>query len=239
MTTTTVNEQELDLGGMTAHLAVPDRPRGTGVLVFMEAFGLNDHIRSITRRLASQGHVALAPDLYHRQGDAIIGDYEDPSGIMGAFAALDVDALAQDVAVAHDALVHQDGVESGRIGSIGFCLGGWAAFLAATRHQLCAAACFYGAGIAHPRPGSPLPPLVDEAAAISGRVLALYGADDPHIPMEEVDAVRAALDEAGVAAEVIVFDDAGHGFFCDARDAYAPDAAARAWREVLELFGGL
>lgn len=239
MTTATVTEQELRLGGMTAHLAVPHQSQGTGVLVFMEAFGLNDHIRAITRRLANVGHVALAPDLYHRQGDGVVGDYEDPASIMEAFRALDVDTIAEDVAVAHDTLVHHAGVAPGRVGAIGFCLGGWVAFLAAARQPVGAAVCFYGAEIAHPRPGSPLPPLVGEAAAISGRMLALYGAEDPHIPVEEIDAVGAALDEAGVNGDVRVFDDAAHGFFCDARDAYAPDAAALAWRAVLELLGDL
>lgn len=231
---------ELPVGGATmgAFVADPTEPNGVGVVVLMEAFGLNDHIRDVCRRLAVEGYVALAPDLYHRQGERLTAPYDEPERIMPAFANLDVDEMTADLTAAVGELTARAGVPAARVGALGFCLGGYAAFLAACRTAVGAAACFYGAGIGAERDG-PLVPLLDEVGAIEGTVVAFYGADDPHIPPEEIEAVRRALSELRGGHDTVVYDGAGHGFFCDERAAHRPEAATDAWQRVLALLDQL
>lgn len=232
--------QEIDIetadGTMAAYVAVPERAVGRAVLVLMEAFGVNDHIRSVCDRFAAAGMVALAPDLYHRRGRMLTGRYDAMADVMEHFAHLTTDGLATDVSAGLAELRSRSGVRRESVGVIGFCLGGYAAVLAAVRSDPAAVAGFYGAGLAIGREGSPLDPIADEADQIRCPVLLCYGADDPVIPPAEIEAARAALDEAGVTNETVVYPAAGHGFFCDARAAYVPDAAADAWERVTKLF---
>jgi carboxymethylenebutenolidase len=223
-------------GPMAAYVAEPAQPDGRAVLVLMEAFGVNDHIRSVCDRFAAAGMVALAPDLYHRRGRMLTGRYDAMGDVMAHFAHLTTDGLATDVSAGLAELRSRGDVRRESVGVIGFCLGGYTAVLAALRSDPAAVAGFYGAGLAIGREGSPLDQIADEADQIRCPVLLCYGADDPVIPPAEIDAVRQALDGAGVDHEIVVYPGAGHGFFCDARAAYVAESAADAWAKVTRLF---
>lgn len=225
-------------GAMPAALCAPvgDGPF-PGVIVIMEAFGLNAHIRSVAARLAAEGYVTLAPDLYYREPERVI-DYTDLAAavdILMRTIALsnapeervkDARVLA-DLAAALAALQAQPGVARERIGVVGFCMGGRLAFLLACREPqaIRAAVCFYGGQIV---------PILEESRQLAAPTLLLFGEDDPNIPLPQVDRIQAELSYRSRAHEVKIYPGAGHGFFCDERDSYRPEAAGDAWRRTLD-----
>jgi carboxymethylenebutenolidase len=214
-------------GTMGAYLS---RPAGAGpfpgVVVVMEAFGLNDHIKAVTDRIAAEGYVALSPDLYYREADRIAA-YNDLPKAIGLMGKLKDDRIVADVRTAIDFLKSQPGTRRDRIGMTGFCMGGRVSFLAASRLPIQAAAPFYGGGIAG---------LLDGAAGISCPMVLFFGEKDGFIPLADVEKVRAKLASLGKDAEVVVYPRADHGFFCDERPSYQEAAASDAWRRLMELF---
>ena len=229
---------ESDAGPIQAHRAAP--PGGDpapAVIVLQEAFGVDDHIRSVCRRLAREGYVAVAPELYHREGAGIVLGYGDFSLVRPHLAALDNDGMTADLNAALAALRADPSVDGARIAAAGFCAGGFAAFLAACRTGVAASVCFYGGGIARERPGMRLSPLLGEAGAIECPVLAFFGEQDASIPAEDVAAIGERLRELGKSFEIVVYPAAGHGFFNDARGSYRAAAAVDAWQRTLEFLG--
>lgn len=222
-------------GPMETHRAAPpDGERNPAVLVLQEAFGVDDHIRSVCRRFAREGYVALAPELYHREGPARTFGYEDFSAVRPHLGALTNDGIATDVRAALARLRSDPAVDGERIAAVGFCVGGFAAFLAACRTDVAAAVCFYGGGIARERPGMKLRPLLPEADAIACPLLAFFGAEDASIPPADVEAVGVRLRDLGKTFEIVSYPGAGHGFFNDERSSYRADAAVDAWQRTLE-----
>ncbi|MCB1387775.1 MAG: dienelactone hydrolase family protein [Rhodobacteraceae bacterium] len=193
-------------------------PRG-GVVVVQEIFGVNSHIRSVCDRLAGAGYVAVAPAIFDRIEPGFETGYspeqiEVARGLMGRF---DMAKCLLDIAAARDSLAG-----TGKIGVVGFCLGGSVAYAAASQLDgFAAASSFYG-GMVNKLIGNP--PRCP--------VQFHYGALDAGIPPENYNAVRSALPQA----EFHVYDRAGHGFNCDQRGSYAPEAAALAWQRMLEFF---
>lgn len=221
---------------MTLYEARPDTPgeaRGA-VIVVQEAFGVNDHIEDVTRRVADAGYHAVAPDLFHRAGGGTV-PYGDLPAVMAKLGSVDDDGVLADIDAARAAL-HGEGFADERIGTVGFCFGGRVTFLVAARRSLGAAVGFYGGGIVSPgRLG--FPALVDEAASLQTPWLGLFGDEDASIPVDDVERLRAALEPAPVASDVVRYAGAGHGFHCDARpDAFEPAAAADAWGRTLTWF---
>ena len=211
-------------GAMPAFLARPD---GAGkypaVIVVMEAFGLNAHIKDVAGRIAGEGYVALAPDLYYRQADAVVGYDQLPEAIR-LMTGLRDDMIAADMAGAVSFLQSQDYVRGDRIGVTGFCMGGRISFLTACKNSdVKAAAPFYGGGIGT---------LLDQAPKITCPILLFFGDQDPFIPAQEVDTIRSTLQGLKKSAEIVVYPGAPHGFFCDERDSYRPEAAADAWERL-------
>lgn len=216
-------------GPMTGHLA---RPTGGGkhpaVLVIMEAFGLNAHIKRVAERIAAEGYVALAPDIYHRQPNAVVGYDQLPEAIRLMTSLTDAQ-IVSDIAAALALLQSDAGVRADRIGITGFCMGGRISFLSAcTQPAIKAAAPFYGGGIGG---------LLDRAAKITCPLLLFFGDEDPFIPNDEVARIERTLAELGKQAEVKVYAGAPHGFFCDERDSYRAEAAADAWDKLGAFFG--
>jgi carboxymethylenebutenolidase len=219
-------------GAMDLYEAEPDgEPRGA-VIVIQEAFGVNDHIQDVTRRFAAAGYVAVAPALFHRAGGGT-APYDDFSKVMPLFEGISDDGILVDVdaTIAH---LEGRGFDRSRIGIVGFCFGGRVVFLTAARRELGAAVTFYGGGIVS---ASPLAgPLIDEAGALRTPWLGLFGDLDKGIPVEDVEQLRAAVDETAVATEVVRYADAEHGFHCDVRDAYHAPSAGDAWQRTLAWF---
>lgn len=212
-------------GAMPAHLARPsERGARPAVIVVQEAFGLNDHVRDVAGRLAGEGWVALAPDLYYRGGPGRTAAYSDLTTAIAMMAALTDDQIVADVDAAVEWLRAQPFVRGDRIAITGFCMGGRVSFLAACAlapGKLAAAAPFYGGGI----------PL-ERTATLTCPVLAFFGDQDAFIPMEQVRTLEAAAAGLGKSVEVVVYPGAPHGFFCNERDSYRAEAAADAWRRL-------
>ncbi len=224
-------------GPMQAYLALPaDAGPAPALIVAHEAFGVNDHIRGVCRRLAGEGYVALAPELFHREGRGVVVRYDDVPAAMGHVRALTNPGLERDLAAALAHLRARADVEPRQVGVVGFCMGGFAAFLGACRLDFAASVAFYGGGIARARPHSALEPLLGEAAKVRRPVLCLFGAEDRGIPPEDVEAIRAALARADAFTEVVVYPGAGHGFFCEARTVFHPASAIDASRRMLDWF---
>jgi carboxymethylenebutenolidase len=224
-------------GPMDAYLARPDgKGPLPGVVVVQEAFGVNDHIRDVCRRFADAGYVALAPEIFHRQGAGIDIPYGDMPPAMAQLALLTNDGIEVDLAAAFDHLRGEADVDTWRVGLVGFCVGGFAAFLGACRLDPAATVSFYGGGIVRGRPGMKLEPVLEEADAIDAPLLCLFGAEDGGIPPADVETIRARLERGGIGSAVHVYEGAKHAFFCDQRPAYHPAAAADAWQRTLDWF---
>lgn len=221
-------------GPMRTFVATPDDPPRAGVVVVQEAFGLNAHIEDVTRRLAEVGYLAIAPELFHRSDDPGPFSYDDFAAVIPAMGALSDSGMLDDVdaAIAHLA---GRGITPDHTGIVGFCMGGRVSFLVAARRALGAAVGFYGSGIVNAR-FPQFPALVGEVPTLATPWLGLFGDNDGSIPVDDVEQLRTALVDAPVDAAVVRYPEAEHGFFCDLRPSYAPDAAADAWVRTLAWF---
>ncbi len=222
-------------GPMRLYEATPaDAPRGA-IVVVQEAFGVNSHIEDVTRRLASAGYHAVAPEFFHRSKEGAVVEYGKFDQVLEYFGAISGDdAILTDIdaALAH---LRASGFPDTRIGTVGFCFGGRVTFLIALRHALGAAVGFYGGGIVTGR-FPQFPPLVGDVASLQTPWLGLFGDQDTSIPVDDVETLRTTLKSAKVDNEIVRYPEAGHGFHCDQRPDYRPDAAADAWRRTLEWF---
>jgi carboxymethylenebutenolidase len=214
-----------------AYCAVPESGTGPGVLLFQEIFGINDNIRELADRLARAGYVTLAPDMFWRIERRF--ERKDESGIGDAFAIvqkLDFEKAADDIQATHAHLVGLPEC-SGKIGAVGFCLGGALAFMAATQsrvdgHGIDAAVCYYGSGIND---------MLDQVGGLDCPSMYHYGSLDSFIPTDKIDDVEAALkDCSGVEFHRYA---AGHAFSnWDAPSMYNEVAADEAWIRTLDFF---
>jgi len=220
-------------GAMDIYEAVPDGDARAAVIVIQEAFGVNDHIQDVARRLAEAGYHAVAPALFHRAGGGTAG-YDDFASVMPLFEGVTDDGILDDVdaTIAH---LGAAGFAPDRIGIVGFCFGGRVTFLVAARRALGAAVGFYGGGIAAAG-GLPFPPLIGESASLQTPWLGLFGDLDRGISIESVEELRTALQAAPVDAAIVRYADADHGFHCDARASYHAESAVDGWRRTLEWF---
>jgi carboxymethylenebutenolidase len=211
-------------GPMPSQLARPASGGALpGVIVVQEAFGLNDHIKGVARRLADEGYVTLAPDLFHRGGPGRFAPYDDLPQAITMMRDLTDEGIVEDISAAVGALEKQPAIRADRIGITGFCMGGRVSYLAACAlpDKIRAAVPFYGGGIP-----------IDRTATLKAPVLAFFGEDDPFIPLDQVKALEVEAARLGKSLEVHVYPKAPHGFFCDERDSYRKDAAADAWKRL-------
>jgi carboxymethylenebutenolidase len=233
---------EIPLGGggaMGGYLARPeDAEARPAVLVFMEIFGINAHIRDVAERIAREGYVAVAPDYFHRTGPGVEYGY-DEAGMergMALLEALEADEMIADVNAAIAWLETRADIQRDRVGAIGFCIGGHMAYLTACETSVKAVASFYGGGIAAPEGPGGAESTIGRTHKIKGRILCLFGENDGYIPPDQAEAIAVALEGAGVNHETVVYPGADHGFFCDQRDSYQGAAANDAWERVKALF---
>ncbi|HUR13281.1 MAG TPA: dienelactone hydrolase family protein [Mycobacteriales bacterium] len=209
--------------GGTAHgyLATPEGGRGPGVVVIQEWWGLTDHVASVTDRLAAEGFVALAPDLY---GGRTTHDADEAGNLL---MSMPVDEAARDLAGAVDFLLAHEAVSSAAVGAIGFCMGGGFVLRLAAQQgpRVAAAVPFYGIG-----PGVP-----DSFAGLTAAVQGHYAEQDSMYPAADARAqeeqVRA---ESGGSVEYFYYD-AGHAFHNEENlmGTYDPAAAKVAWERAV------
>jgi carboxymethylenebutenolidase len=226
-------------GTMNGHLARPDSDEKLpGVLVFMEIFGINDHIRSVTEKLAGEGFVAMAPDYFHRTGPGIELNYDEAGMAEGMthLGQLQADQMISDAQTAKDFLEARGDISGGGVGAIGFCIGGHMAYLAACEIGLKAAASYYGGGIAAPAGPGGGPSTLSRTKNISGRIECYFGEKDAMLPQDQVEAIRDALESTGTSHGIHVYGEADHGFNCDQRDSFNAASAQDAWGRSISLF---
>lgn len=204
------------------------------VIVIQEIFGVHEHIRDLCRRLALEGYLAIAPELYFRQGDP--NDYSDIPTLFSNLVTKvpDAQVLADLDHVANWAA--RNGGDPHRLLATGFCWGGRISWLyAAHNPQLKAAVAWYGKLVGEKTLNSPKHP-VDIATDLNAPVLGLYGAEDTGIPLDSVETMRHALRAANATAEIVVYPGAGHAFNADYRPSYHEESAKDGWQRMLAWF---
>jgi len=203
---------------LDAYQAAPEGTPKGAIVVVQEIFGVNSHIRGDTDKFAQAGYLAIAPAVFDRLEKGIELDYDEAGVARGRelMGQMDFDTALMDVRAAADAVAG-----AGKVGLVGYCWGGSVAWLAATRLGLPSVG-YYGGGI---------PGFADEQP--KAPVMLHFGALDAGIPLDGVEQVKAKHPDVPVH----IYDDAGHGFNCDARGSYHEPSAKIALGRTLEFFG--
>jgi carboxymethylenebutenolidase len=239
VTESTVTVTAEDGHSLPIHVARPASAAGPipGLVVIHEAFGVNDHVRDVTRRFAAQGFLAAAPDLFPR-----VGGPPEPGApieaIMSRVGAMsDADAVA-DLRATVQWLRGQPEC-NGRIGCIGFCMGGRLTLLLATYEDVLdrAVDCWGGRITRRTAPPDERRPevVVERVDRLSCPLLALFGAEDQNPNADDVAELRAAVEASGREHRILVYPDAGHAFFADYRPSWREEPAHAAWAEFLRF----
>lgn len=223
-------------GEMPAYRAMPDRGGPFPVvLVVQEIFGVHEHIKDLCRRLAKLGYLAVAPELYARQGDVSqIKDFgkiisEVVSKVPDAQVMKDLDATVEWAKASGHGNV-------AKLAITGFCWGGRIVWLySAHNPNLKAGVAWYGRLVGPVEELHPQHP-TDIVAEIKAPVLGLYGAADQGIPVATVEKMRALLREHKKESEIILYPDTPHGFLADYRPSYTKARAEEGWQKMLEWF---
>jgi carboxymethylenebutenolidase len=205
------------------------------VLVVQEIFGVHEHIKDLCRRLAKLGYLAVAPELYARQGDVSkITDFREiiekvVSKVPDKQVMSDLDATV--------AWAKKSGKgNTDKLAITGFCWGGRIVWLySAHNKDLKAGAAWYGRIVGNTNDLQPKYPL-DIAKDVKAPVLGLYGGADQGIPLETVDKMKDALKAAGSKSEIVVYPDTPHAFLADYRPSYRKAEAEDAWKKMLAWF---
>lgn len=204
------------------------------VLVVEEIFGVTDHIKDVCRRFAKLGYLAVAPELFARQGDP--GGMSDINEIISKVVSKASDAQVLSDLDAAAAWAAKNRGDAGKLGITGFCWGGRITWLySAHNPNLKAGVAWYGGLTGKPSELQPKHP-IDLVAEMKAPVLGLYGGQDPMIPVASVDQMREAMKKAGKPTELIVYGEAPHGFNADYRPSYRKEAAEDGWKRMLAWF---
>jgi carboxymethylenebutenolidase len=212
-------------GGREGHgyLALPPSGSGPGVIVIQEWWGLTDHMADVTDRLAAEGFVALAPDLY---GGRTAHDADEAGALM---SELPVEQAAQDLAGAVDFLLAHEAVTSSKVGAVGFCMGGGFVLLLAAQQgdKVGAAVPFYGVGPAVP----------EQYAGVTAAVLGHYGEKDDFYPADQARAQEQQIRSESGADVTFHYYPAGHAFHNDtnALGTYDEASATLAWSRTVDF----
>ena len=226
---------------MAAYRAMPEGRAAADklpvVLVVSEIFGVHEHIADVARRFARLGYLAIAPELFERQGDA--QSYGEIDKLMSEVVAKVPDAQVMADLDACVAWAAANGGDTGRLGSTGFCWGGRIVWLYTARQpKLKAGVAWYGRLSGAPSPLKPTNP-IDLVRRLNAPVLGLYGAEDTGIPLASVDEMKSALAGGNAAAtrsQFVVYPGAPHAFHADYRPSYRKDAAEDGWKRCVAWF---
>jgi carboxymethylenebutenolidase len=225
----------VDGQAVPVYAAQPEGKTGLPVvLVISEIFGVHEHIADMARRFAKQGYLALAPDLFVRQGDPTkVGSIPE---LMKGIIAKTPDAQVMADLDAVVAWAKQNGGDTSRLGITGFCWGGRITWLyAAHNPAVKAGVAWYGRLVGEPTPMQPSNP-IDIAATLKVPVLGLYGGKDTGISQESIGKMKEALAKGGNQSEFVVYPDAGHAFNADYRPSYVAADAKDGYARCLAWF---
>lgn len=226
-------------GDIPAYRAAPEKGESfPTVLVVQEIFGVHEHIKDVCRRLAKLGYLAVAPELFARQGD--VSKLTDIQQIFAKVVSKVPDAQVMADLDAAAAWAKKDGKgDTAKLGITGFCWGGRITWLyAAHNKDLKAGVAWYGrlSGAGKATELQPKYP-IDLAKDIKAPVLGLYGEEDAGIPVKDVEAMREALKKAdNKASEIVLYPKAPHAFYADYRPSYRKEPAEDGWKRMQEWF---
>ena len=227
MTGTTITVAAGDGGEFQAYFSTPEKGSGPGIVLLQEIFGVNQSMRDVADYYAEEGYVVIAPDLFWRIEPGIELGYtdEDFQKALAYRQQFDIDKSVEDIAATVSALRALPQCV-GKVGALGFCLGGKLAWLAAARAGVDCAVSYYGVGIEQS---------LDEAAKITCPMALHFAGEDKHVPMAAVETVQAALSDRD-DIEIYVYPGADHGFSAAARASYDKPSAMMAHSRSIALF---
>lgn len=217
------------------------RPLGSGpypgVIVIFEAFGMVPHTKELVRKFAAEGYIAIAPDLYSREGLIDPTDMRAVVQRMGGVA--DSRAIGDMEGAA--ALLKASPLCNGKLGSIGHCSGGRHSLLFACNSSSLSAAvdCYGGRVVVNPEdltPAMPVP-VVDMVSRLSCPLLGLFGVEDLNPSPAHVERLEEELKKQNKVHEFHTYQGAGHGFFADYRPSFRQEAAVDGWEKILAFYG--
>lgn len=226
-----MNSQWIDIAtpdgaSFKGYLSLPPTGTGPGIVLIQEIFGVNEHIRTVADQYALDGYVVLAPDLFWRQEPRVDLGY-DEAGFEKGFdlmTQMDFPAAVADLTVAANALRSRSEV-TGKVASIGYCMGGQLSYLMAASGAVNVSVCYYGAGIEGQ---------LDKAAQVHCPILLHFAEQDAYIPSAAIKAISKAFAKKG-DAWVLTYPGVNHGFNCWGRPMYNQSAAALARGRSLEF----
>lgn len=222
-------------GDVPAYRAMPAKGKNFPVvLVVQEIFGVHEHIKDVCRRFAKLGHIAIATELYARQGD--VSKVPEIQKVIREVVAKVPDAQVMSDLDATVAWADKNGGNSKKLAVTGFCWGGRITWLyAAHNPKVKAGGAWYGRLVGQGTELQPKNP-IEFAPTLKVPVLGLYGGKDGGIPVESVEKMREALKQGKSGSEIIVYPEAPHGFHADYRPSYRKVDAEDAWKKLNEWF---
>ncbi|MHB1863155.1 MAG: dienelactone hydrolase family protein [Gemmatimonadaceae bacterium] len=236
----------------TVHLKTPDGvmptrtfhpgggKRSPAVILFMDGVGIRPTLIEMARRIASHGYYVALPDLFYRSapqapfdGATVFSDPAERARLMSLIKEVTPARALSDTRVILEFLEHEPAADAGKVGTVGYCMGGGAALSAAGQFpdRVRAAASYHGGRLATDAPDSPHV----LASAARGRVYVGYAENDNSFPEEQRQRLEAALTEAGISHSMELYH-AAHGFSMSDLPVYNETAAAEHWRTLLGLF---
>ncbi len=219
-----------------AYRAMPDKGDSFPiVLVIQEIFGVHEHIQDVCRRFAKLGYVAIAPELFARQGDVV--KLSDVAEIRKIVAKVPDDQVMSDLDATVSWAEQSSKGNINKLGITGFCWGGRITWLyTAHNPSVKAGVAWYGrlvGDVTHLTPKHP----IDIVSKLKSPVLGLYGGSDSGIPVETVERMRQAVKaQSNNTSEIIVYPDTPHAFFADYRPSYRPQQAEDGWTRLQAWF---
>ena len=222
-------------GEIPAYRAMPATGKNFPiVLVIQEIFGVHEHIQDVCRRFAKLGYVAIAPELFVRQGD--VSKLSSVDEIRQVVTKVPDAQVLSDLDATTQWAVKSAQGNAGKLGITGFCWGGRITWLyAAHNPKVKAGVAWYGRLVGNATELTPKHP-VDIASALKVPILGLYGGDDTGIPLDTVEQMRSRLASSRSKSEIIVYPDAPHAFFADYRPSYREKEAKDGWQRLQAWF---
>jgi carboxymethylenebutenolidase len=222
-------------GDIPAYRSMPATGKNFPViLVVQEIFGVHEHIKDVTRRFAKLGYLAIAPELYHRQGD--VSKMTDSKEIFAKVVNNVPDAQVMSDLDSTVAWAGKNGGNVDKLGVTGFCWGGRITWLyTAHNPNVDAGVAWYGRLVGDKSDMTPAQP-IDLVARINAPVLGLYGGADAGIPNESVERMNEALKKAGKKSMIHLYPDTPHAFHADYRPSYRKEQADDGWKRAVEWF---
>ncbi|MCW5576420.1 MAG: dienelactone hydrolase family protein [Burkholderiales bacterium] len=222
-------------GDIPAYRAMPANGKNLAtILVVQEIFGVHEHIKDVCRRFAKAGYLAIAPEMFFRQGD--VSQLKDNKEIFAKVVNFVPDAQVMSDLDAAVAWAGKNGADGKRLGITGFCWGGRITWLyTAHNKNVKAGVAWYGRLVGQASDMTPKHP-IDLVDQINAPVLGLYGGADAGIPNDTVEKMNAALKEKGKPSTIHLYPDTPHAFHADYRPSYRKEQAADGWKRATEWF---